>query len=289
LPERSPIGKNRGMSERHGGPFGVHGHLGYGKTAKYLVQHHQFSSHVTPLHFDKATQKFLELLPLPSGLSLTLLTRAIPQIKAADASAYVGPLNVACEKYDITRSVRRMAAFLGHIAKESAYLHKPEEALYYKDAHRINKFFGAIKTDQEAQAYIGNPEALANKVYANQDGNGDVASGDGWKYRGRGLIHLTHKNQYVAFKKAAGVDCVNNPDLLKTPQYAALSAAWFWNEKRLNALADAENYRALSLRINTKLDSFPEREANRKRALDAFFRASLTNLVSLGLGRPWGL
>jgi putative chitinase len=93
----------------------------------------------------------------------------------------------------------------------------------------------------------------------------------------------------VALTKDLGVDFVKNPDLLKTPQYAALSAAWFWSKKRLNALADVENYRALSLRINTKLDSFPEREANRKRALDAFYRASLVNLVSIGLGRPWGL
>jgi putative chitinase len=277
------------MSKTHGGPFGVHGHLDHGKTAKHLVQHHQFSSHVTPLHLDKATQKFLELLPLSGGLSLTLLRQAIPQIDPADASAYVGPLNVACKKYDITRSVRRMAAFIGHIAKESEHLSKTEESLYYKDAHRINKLFSAINSDQEAQAYVRKPEPLANKIYAGQDGNGDEATGDGWKYRGRGLIHLTHKNQYVAFKKAAGVDCVKNPDLLKVPQYAALSAAWFWNEKRLNTLADAESYRALSLRINSKLDSFAEREANRKLALDAFFRASLANLVSLGLGRPWGL
>ena len=158
------------------------------------MHNRQFSSHVAPLRLDWATQRFLELRPLPSGLSLTLLRQAIPQIDPADASAYLGPLNVACRRYDITRSVRRMAAFIGHIAKESENLSKTEESLYYKDAHRINKLFSAIETDQEAQAYVRHPEPLANKIYAKQDGNGDVASGDGWKFRGRGLIHLTHKN-----------------------------------------------------------------------------------------------
>ena len=106
-----------------------------------------------------------------------------------------------------------MAAFLGHIAHESGSLHNLEENLNYKDPQRLNKIFGAIKTDKEAEAYVNSPEALANKVYANRNGNGDTASGDGWRYRGRGLIQLTGKANYAAFAKDLNVDVVKDPDL----------------------------------------------------------------------------
>jgi len=84
-----------------------------------------------------------------------------------------------------------MAAFLGHIALESGGLHRLEEDLHYRKPERINHLFKAIKTDKEAEAYVNKPEALANKVYANKLGNGESTTGDGWKYRGRGLIQLT--------------------------------------------------------------------------------------------------
>jgi putative chitinase len=180
------------------------------------------------------------------------------------------------------RSARRMAAFLGHIAHESGYLRKVEEDLHYKDSQRINEKFKAIKTDEEAEAYVNHPEALANKVYADRNGNGDTASGDGWKYRGRGLIQLTGKANYAAFAKDANVDVVQNPNLVATPQYAALSAAWFFRKHRLNELADAGDYQALSKRINTSLESFPAREAKRKRALEALCLAALVNRVPVG-------
>jgi hypothetical protein len=77
----------------------------------------------------------------------------------------------------------------------------------------------------------------------------------------------------------AALIALRNPELVATPQYAALSAAWFWRSRGLNELADAEVYQALSLRINRKLDSFPEREANRKRALEALCRSMVMDLV----------
>jgi len=130
-------------------------------------------------------------------------------------------------------------------------------------------------------AYTRKPEALANKVYANRNGNGDVASGDGWRYRGRGLIQVTGKANYRACGKDLGIDAVKSPELLATPKYAALSAASFWKSHGLNELADAQQYQALSLRINKKLKSFPARENNRKRALNAFCRFQLMQMVSV--------
>lgn len=182
-----------------------------------------------------------------------------------------------------------MAAFLGHVAHESGNLHTLEENLNYKDPQRINRIFGAIKTDREAKAYVGDPQALANKVYANRNGNGDAASGDGWKYRGRGLIQLTGKSNYEACAKDLNEDFVRDPDLVATPKYAALSAAWFWKKHRLNGLADREMYQALSLKINASLGSFPEREAKRESALDALCRAILANLSLSVVGRMGGL
>jgi putative chitinase len=181
----------------------------------------------------------------------------------------------------ITRSARRMAAFLGHIAHESSYLHAVEENLRYKDADRLTKVFpSAFKTQVDADPYVNKPEALANKVYAKRMGNEDAASGDGWKYRGRGLIQLTGRDNYAAFAKDVNVAIVQNPDLVATPVYAALSAAWFWEKHRLNELADIEAYQALSKRINSSLQSFPEREAKRKYALDVLCRSTLANIVS---------
>jgi putative chitinase len=178
-----------------------------------------------------------------------------------------------------------MAAFLGHIAKESENLNHLEESLYYKDAHRLNLKFAALKTDKEAEAYLRKPEALANKVYANRIGNGDIASGDGWRYRGRGLIQLTGKSNYQDLAKDLKVDFVKDPELVATPKYAAIAAAWFWKKRGLNELADDQRYQALSLKINKKLDSFAEREANRQRALDALCRGVLVNLaMSLRMG-----
>jgi putative chitinase len=214
----------------------------------------------------------------------------MPGVDAADASAWVVALNTACTKYEIVRSLRRMAAFLGHIAHESGSLRHLKENLNYTDAHRINKIFGAIKTDEEAEAYVRNAEALANKVYANRNGNGDTASGDGWRYRGRGLIQLTGKANYAAFARDTHVDVVNDPDLVATPRYAALSAAWYWKKHRLNELSDAQMYQAVSKGINKSLDSFPAREAKRRCALNALRRALAANLaVPMLQWGFWGL
>jgi putative chitinase len=217
--------------------------------------------------------------PLRNGLTASLLRQAVAGVNARRANDWVAALNAACRKYEITHSLRRMAAFLGHIAHESGGLRLLEEKTYYTDAHKVTGLFSAFKTDAEAVPYLRKSHAFANRAYANQDGNGDEASGDGWRYRGRGLIQLTHKNAYEAFGKDIGVDFVEHPELLAIPQYAALSAAWFWSHRGLNRLADAEMYQALSLRINKKLKSFPKREANRKRALDALCRSMVTDLV----------
>ena len=94
------------------------------------------------------------------------------------------------------------------------------------------------------------PEAIANKVYGGRMGNGQEETGDGWKYHGRGLIQLTGKENYANCGSGIGVDLLSNPNLLNTPEYAALSAGWFWKTHNCNDLAEAKNWTALTKKIN---------------------------------------
>jgi len=225
----------------------------------------------------------LETSPLPDGLTASILGQALPHAQASKIAHWLVPLNQACERYEIDRSARRLAAFLGHVSLESKDLGATTESLTYRDAHRINGEFRAIKTDVEAAAYVRAPHALANRVYANRIGNGDEASGDGWRYRGRGLVQLTGRANYAALSRALGVDFIAQPDLVASSKYAAASAGYFWMSKGLNELADAEMYVSLSLRINPSLENFRERESRRRTALDAICGALLLKDTSVAL------
>jgi putative chitinase len=108
-----------------------------------------------------------------------------------------------------------------------------------------------------AQAYADNPEKLANKIYASRLGNGDEASGDGWRYRGRGLIQMTGRANYERCARALSLGLLAQPDVLATPEGAARSAAWYWSEAKLNELADnkadknaLEDFTTITKRIN---------------------------------------
>ena len=119
-------------------------------------------------------------------------------------------------------------------------LHPLEEGLYYRTAERICAIFrGSVPDVASAQCLACNPKALANRVYAGRNGNRDEASGDGWRYRGRGLIQLTGRANYARAAKALACDYVGEPDRVLEPFDACLTAGWFWDAARLNALADA--------------------------------------------------
>jgi putative chitinase len=111
----------------------------------------------------------------------------------------------------------------------------------------FGKYFPTIEI---AGAYARKPEKIANKVYASRMGNGNEASGDGWKFRGRGLIQLTGKENYQKFSQENGIDCVKNPDLLLQPEWALTSACWFWKKRNLNEFADKDDIIMITKRIN---------------------------------------
>jgi putative chitinase len=157
----------------------------------------------------------------------------------ADAALWLAPLNAAMAERAID-SPQRAAAFLAQIAHESGQLRRLEERLGYS-AKRLREVWpGRFPTDAVANEYAGNPQKLANRVYAGRLGNGNETSGDGWRFRRRGLIQLTGRSNYTTCKAALGIDLVATPDLLLQPAPAARSAAWFWQSRGLNELADQQ-------------------------------------------------
>jgi putative chitinase len=152
-------------------------------------------------------------------------------------------------KYNIS-TTQRQACFIGQCQHESNNFKTLEENLHYS-ADGLMRVWPSRFTDKiVADAYANNPEKIADKVYAGRMGNGDEESGDGWAFHGRGLIQLTGRDSYDRFGKAVGVVFTDQPQLLVEPNYAALSAGWFWNKTGLNDLADAQEYGQMTKRIN---------------------------------------
>lgn len=142
----------------------------------------------------------------------------------------------------------RLSHFFAQLDHESGL--KPiGENLNYS-ASGLIRVFRRYFTDLEAIQFQRKPESIANRVYANRMGNGNENSGDGWKYRGRGFIQITGKENYSNLTKATKTDYVKNPDLLLNESDAMISAIWFWNTKGLNSFADKDDITSITKRIN---------------------------------------
>lgn len=176
-----------------------------------------------------------------------LLTKAKICDKGA-AEKWAPFLAAAAEKYEIN-TPEREAGWLAQCAHESNNFRTLVENLNYSQDGLL-KTFPKYFTPIEAAIYARKPEKIANRVYQARMGNASELSGDGWKYRGRGLIQLTGKAMYKAYSQAALVDVMKNPDLLCTPEHAAMSAAWFWKTNGLNDLADSRDIIGMSKKVN---------------------------------------
>jgi len=179
---------------------------------------------------------------------------------------WLQPLEDTFAKYDIN-TPERQAAFIGQCAHESGNFKTLEENLNYKPEALMRVWPSRFPDLAIAMKYAHNPEMIANKVYGGRMGNGPEETGDGWKYHGRGLIQLTGKENYANCGSGIGVDLLSNPSLLNTPEYAALSAGWFWNKKGLNALADAGDFETMTKRINGGTLGLEDRKAKIAKAL----------------------
>jgi putative chitinase len=154
------------------------------------------------------------------------------------AGVFIGPLMTATTEFEINTPLRE-AAFVAQVGHESSQLNAVSENLNYS-AEGLARTFPRYFTINEAQQYARNPERIANRVYANRMGNGDERSGDGWRYRGAGLIQLTGKNNQHAAADYFGIEYSVIGDWLRTPEGAARSAGWFWH-----ALDHTQNQRRI--------------------------------------------
>jgi putative chitinase len=153
---------------------------------------------------------------------------------------WTAALNAAMDRFEIN-TPRRGAAFLAQIAHESGGFAHLVENLNYSAARLCAVWPNRFATPASAKPYERHPQALANYIYAKRLGNGDVASGDGWRFRGRGLIQLTGRGNYRSCGLAVALPLETEPDQLESPIPAALAAAQFWHSRGLNHLADDEN------------------------------------------------
>ena len=171
-------------------------------------------------------------------------------VAPTQARIYADPLQAAAARFGI-ESKARVAAFLAQLHHESQGFTRTEENLYYTTPERIRAMWPTrVVTLLDASKLCRNPQALANVVYANRLGNGDTSSGEGWKYRGRGLIQLTGRSNYHVASDALGADYVRDPDAVAKPEGACLTASWFWASIHGNELADASLIDMLTRRIN---------------------------------------
>ena len=175
-----------------------------------------------------APQPAAPIIPV-GGLKLDKLKGHIP-----DAVIQMIPDTAA--KFQINTPLR-LAHFLAQCGHESGGFRLTQENLNYSAKGLMGIFKKYFPTEAIANAYQRNPQKIANKVYSSRMGNGDEASGDGYKFRGRGYIQLTGKDNYTAFGKSIGEDICANPDKVAS-QYALLSAAWFFSKNGLHKMAD---------------------------------------------------
>jgi putative chitinase len=176
-------------------------------------------------------------------------------------------MSLLFSKYDINTPAR-IAGFVAQCGHESNNFKVLEENLNYS-AEGLNKIFPKyfIKAGRDAQAYHRQPEKIANVVYASRMGNGDTASGEGWKFRGRGVIQLTGKDNYSRFAKYIGKSIDETIEYLKTKQGALESACWFWKTNGLNEIADSGDIVAMTKRINGGTIGLEDRKKHYEHAL----------------------
>ncbi|MCG7550982.1 glycoside hydrolase family 19 protein [Pseudoalteromonas sp. Of7M-16] len=194
------------------------------------------------------------------------LVGIVPSAKAEDIEKYIDALNEVLPQFEVNTPLRA-AHFIAQIAHESGCFRYESENLNYSDK-ALKAIFGKyFPTEEEAQAYARKPEKIANRVYANRMGNGDETSGDGWKYRGRGLIQLTGKDNYHRCGDALAIDLVNDPELVVAdPTLTVKTACYYWDSRKLNQYADQDDLLTITKRINGGTHGLDDRAAFLNRA-----------------------
>ena len=193
-------------------------------------------------------------------ITLNLLKIVAPDTSNDVLQSYLVPMNKVCTKYAINTSAERLASFLAQVAHESGGFTATKENLNYS-TDGLRKVFGKYfpSTSMAAQ-YARKPMQIANKVYADRMGNGPERSGDGFKYRGRGLIQLTGKTNYSSIAKDLNMSIDDCVAYLETPDGIVESAGWFWNKNKLNNYCDHSDFTGLTKAINGGTNGLDDRK-----------------------------
>jgi putative chitinase len=190
--------------------------------------------------------------------------------KCANVKDYVSSLNQLLPTFGIA-SKTAVQAFLAQYAHETGGYTKLVENTNYTTPERLMKVFPRhFPSLMLAKMYAGKPVNIASRVYAHRFGNGDEKSGDGYRYRGRGLCHLTFKDNYKTFHKATGIDVVQHPEFLEEVYYAVYAGCWYWKQRGLTAKAEAGDYEGVTKGINGGMNGHDDRLAWLKKAKEIF-------------------
>lgn len=193
------------------------------------------------------------------------LQACLPKATAPSVNSFHSAINETLTEFQIN-TAERIAMFVAQIGHESGYLKFVKENLNYS-AEGILKTFPKYFDAAEASQYARKPEAIANRVYANRMGNGPESSGDGFKFRGRGLIQVTGRSNYTLCSNFIGVNVVKDPIYLEVPIGASRSAGWFWKTKGLNDVADDGDIVRCTKIINGGLNGLEDRRTLWENAL----------------------
>jgi putative chitinase len=185
--------------------------------------------------------------------------------------ALVDPFNETFERFGIVTPAQQ-ASWIGQCGHECGNFRILEENLNYRAATLLKLFPKTPKrqwgfTPEEAAAYEKQPQKIANRIYGNRMGNRDEASGDGFRFRGSGFLQLTGMSNFFHAGQALGVDFVMQPELVRTPKYAAQTAGWFWQTHKLNQYADSGDILTMTKRINGGTIGLEDRKQHIEHAL----------------------
>lgn len=200
-------------------------------------------------------------------ITLEQLNFVMPKLR--NTGIFLPFLNKWMMHYGIT-TTNRICHFIAQIAHESSQLTRLEENLNYS-AEALRHLWPGRFNSEISETYARKPEQIANRAYANKGGNGDETTGDGWKFRGRGAIQCTLKNNYAAAANDWDIDLLNNPELLAKPDLAIRSACWYWWKNGLNKLADGgASVWEITGKINPARLGLSDREKYYKKAESIF-------------------
>lgn len=181
---------------------------------------------------------------------------------------FVDPINQTLAKYNIDTQ-NKVCMFMAQVGEESGGFNEIVENLNYS-AQGLKATFPKYFQENDPNDYARNPEKIANLVYANRMGNGDSNSGDGYTYRGRGLIQITGKNNYQYYASFNNMKLADAVSYLETPTGACDSAGWYWSRHNLNNYADKKDVKTVTLIINGGYNNLDRRIQMFQQALTIF-------------------